>query len=263
MTPNAVSYIDNIRDFFNNSPVDYVICGGDWLTEHKQSIAVKDLAWIDGIMNKTFQKSYYPVYGNHDNNYQGELDNTSDRSANDGALSNQQMINLWFRKYGKMYYSFMGSNTKFYVFDTGIDWVTAMDSYKWEQVEWFAGCLLSNTDEHIALVLHIVTISGSIFGQNVTPIADNILTVADAFNNRTSLTLNGQTYDFSESQGTVHVALCGHTHYDAESVINGIPVYCIRDAKSGAFDAILIDYGNDVLHSVRVGSGVNRELSIL
>lgn len=265
MKDGALEYIKQIKDAFDNTPTDFVLCGGDWLTSHKQSVAIKDLGWVDGFMNNLFPDKYYPVYGNHDDNYQGELDTTSDTSANDGILSNQQMVNLWFRKWGKMYYSFKGSNTKFYVFDTGLDGAisSAMNSYKWEQVDWFANELINNSDSHIIIALHIVQMTGQTFGDNVTPITDNVLKVAEAFNARTSITLNGETYNFANSQGKVHAAICGHTHYDATAVINNIPVYCIKDAQEGAFDLLLLDYSNSKLKSVRIGYGNNREMNLI
>ena len=259
--PSAKQNINNILSHYKNTATNFVLCGGDWLTDHKQSIAVKTLAKIDGLMNKTFDK-YYPVFGNHDNNYQGELDTTDDRSANDGGLTNQQMVNLWFRKYGKMYYSFNGTSTKFYVFDTGIDWVTEMNEYRWEQVDWFANQLLNNNDSNIVIVMHIISNNGADFA-NITPMSTNITAVAQAFNNRTSITLNGNTYDFSGKTGKIKCALCGHTHYDYITTLNSIPVYCITTAMDGTFDLVLLDYGANKLRSVRVGSGNNREMNII
>ena len=157
--PSAAKNINNMFSHYKYTATNFVLCGGDWLTNHKKSAAVKALGKIDGWMNKTFDK-FYPVYGNHDNNYQGELDTTTDTNANDGSLTNQQMINLWFRPYKKMYYSFTGTSTKFYVFDTGIDWNVDMNDYRWEQVDWFANQLLSNNDSNIIIVMHIVSNNG-------------------------------------------------------------------------------------------------------
>jgi hypothetical protein len=259
--PSAKQNINNILSHYENTATNFVLCGGDWLTNHKQSVAVKDLAKIDGWMNKTFDK-YYPVFGNHDNNYQGELDTTDNQDANDGTLSNQQMVNLWFRKYGKMYYSFMGTSTKFYVFDTGIDWVVAMNEYRWEQVDWFANQLLNNNDNNIVIVMHIISNNGQDFA-NITPMSTNITAVAQAFNNRTSITMNGHTYNFSEKTGKVRCAVCGHTHYDYITTLNSIPVYCITTAMDGTFDLVLLDYGTSKLKTVRVGNGSNREINLI
>lgn len=261
INPTYEGNFETLKKIWDKTPTDFVLSGGDWLNAHKQSIAVEDLANIDALMDKAFG-AYYPILGNHDNNYQGELDETEDTGANDGALSNQTMINLWFRKWGRLYYSFKGTSSRFFIFDSGIDWDTAMNSYRWGQIAWFANELNNNTDEHIIIGLHIVCNSGSVFTEHIAPLADNILQVAEAFNARTTITMNGVTYDFTNAQGKIHCAICGHTHYDATAVIHNIPVFCTTTALDGAFDLILIDYGAGELKSIRVGAGSNRELNL-
>lgn len=261
----AEEYIKTFKKYFNNLPLNFVLSGGDWLSAHNQITAIQCLGEIDGYMNKQFNMLYYPVLGNHDSNYQGELTGNTDTDENDGALSNQQLVNLWFRKWGKLYYSFLGTSTRFYVFDSGIDWVTAMDSYKWEQVDWFANQLLSNTDDNIILVTHIAELNyqdPSAFGNNITPITDNILLIAEAFNARNSITLNGQTYDFSSKTGKVKCLLCGHLHFDANAIVHNIPVIAITWAHNGDFDLVLIDYANNKYKSIRVGTGENKDINL-
>lgn len=259
--------MNRMFEYWRQTPTDFSICLGDWLTAHKKSVAIKALAQIDAIMNKGFGFKFYPVFGNHDNNYQGEKDETTDTSANDGVLTNQQMINLMFRKWGKMYYTFKGNNTRFFTFDTGIDWVTAMDSYKWEQIAWFANDLLTNNDQHLVLLMHIVENTSPTpegFLTNVIPLAQNISLVAQAFNDKTQLTMNGVTYDFSGKIGTIHCIICGHCHYDAIGTLNSIPVYGITTTMDyEAYDLIAIDYDVKVLKSVRIGLGNNRTMNIL
>lgn len=258
MKKGSTVWLNRMKKCFDNTPTNFVLCGGDWLTEHKKSIALKALGQIDGMMNSLFPEKYYPVFGNHDNDYQGELDTTSSTSANDGALSNQQMVNLWFRKWGKMYYSFLGTATRFYAFDTGLDDNLDMTAYRWEQIDWFAGLLAQNDDEHNIVVMHIESVNSYI-----TEFAKNITLLADAYNNKTSITLNGQTYNFSAATGKVHCALCGHTHTDAISTLNNIPVYCITTAMNdGTFDMVLINYGENELQSIRVGTGSNRTMTL-
>lgn len=259
----ALSYLHRMRDYFINTPTNFILCGGDWLEDHKQSVAIKDLGWIDGFMNKLFLNKYYPILGNHDNNYQGELDNTEDKTANDGTIPNEVVANLWFRKYHKLYYSFKGTSSTFYIFNSGIDWNASMDSYRWEQVDWFGEKLLTNEDEHIIIGIHIVTNSGMVFGENITALANNITLVANAFNSRTSITLNGKTYNFANVTGTIHCALCGHVHYDGIAIVNNIPVMCIDDAMGGNFDLVLVDYGDNVLKTIRVGTGTDRIMNLV
>lgn len=258
MTNDGKNAIELINELFKSTATNFVLCGGDWLTNHKQSTAIEDLAYIDGLMDKLFPASYYPMLGNHDTNYQGELDGTDDTLANDGILSNQQLINLWFRKWGKMYYPFSGTATKFYVLDSGTDWDNTMTAYRWEQVDWLASQLLTGNDAHIVLAMHIVKNVATL--QNF---ADNITKLAAAFNARTSITLNGQTYNFSGASGKVHCLLCGHTHTDWTDVVNDIPVFCVKNTQAGDFDLAVFDYGAGKLKTIRVGSnGANREMNL-
>jgi hypothetical protein len=259
MKRGAASWLQRMKVYFNNTPTNFVLCGGDWLTEHKQSTALIALGQIDGMMNGLFPGCYFPVFGNHDNNYQGELDETNDMSANNGALPNQTMINLWFRKWGKMYYSFKGTATRFYVFDSGLDDNLDMTQYRWEQIDWFARLLLQNNDMHNIVVTHIESVNGYI-----TEFAKNITLLSNAYNNRTTITLNGQTYNFDSVSGKVHCMLCGHTHIDAISTLNNIPVYCITTSMNdGAFDMVLLNYETGELKSIRVGAGTDRTMSLV
>ncbi len=259
MKNGAAEWIGRLKKYFENTPTNFVLCGGDWLLDHKKSVAFAALGQIDGMMNSLFPGCYFPIFGNHDNNYQGELDTTTDRSANDGIISNQEMINLWFRKWGKMYYSFMGTSSRFYVFDSGLDGdFDVMTSYRWEQIDWFANELLQNDDSHNIIAIHIESVNSYI-----TEFAKNITLLSDAYNNKRSISLNGNTYNFSQARGKVHCVLCGHTHADAISTLNNIPIYCITTAMNdGTFDMILLDYYNNTLQSIRVGTGSDRTMNL-
>lgn len=267
---NAITFyvekhLPTIKQHFDETPTKFVLCGGDWLTAHKQSVAVEYLAKIDSIMNKLFPGCYYPILGNHDTNYQGELDTTDETEANDGILSNQQIVDLWFKKFGNAYYTFEGENTMFYVFDSGIEWIREMDSYRWEQVDWFANQLLGNNNDNIILATHITELNylePEKFGNKMTPVIDNVLLVAEAFNGRNKISLNGKTYDFSHATGKIRCILCGHVHFDAYAIVHGIPILCIDDAKEDNFDLVLVDYAANQLKTIRVGSGDNRIINL-
>lgn len=261
----AEKRLQTIKQYFDETPTEFVLCGGDWLNYSKQSVAINYLAKIDSIMNKMFPMCYYPILGNHDTNYLGELDATDDTSANDGLLSNQQIVDLWFKEYKNTYYTFEGENTRFYVFDSGIDWNITMDSYKWEQVDWFANQLLENDYANIILATHIAELNyldHTQFGNKITPVVNNALLVAEAFNDRNKISVNGQTYDFSHAIGKIRCMLCGHDHFDANAIIHGIPLLCIDDAIEGNFDLILVDYAANQLKTIRVGSGDNRTINL-
>lgn len=252
-------YIGLLLKYYNETPVDWMICGGDWLNNgDTQAEACWKLGYMDATMRKLF-KSYFPVLGNHDTNYQGVV--SSDDSSR-GDLTHQAMVNLMFRENGNTYYKFKGNNTQFYVFDTGIDWETAMDSFKWEQINWFANALIEDDAAHTVIIQHIFYT----YGTSVNPMAANIQAVAGAYNSRTTLTLNGITYNFAGCTGKIACVVAGHSHADAIITQDvSVPVWLttnMTDGNTPTFDLCIIDYTAGKMKSVRVGTGVNREMNL-
>lgn len=253
------TYISLLQKYYNSLPTDLMVCGGDWLNSgDTQDSACWKLGYMDGAMRKLF-KHYYPILGNHDTNYQGIV--SSDDSSR-GDLTHQTLVNLMFRENGNTYYKFKGNNTQFYVFDTGIDWSAAMDAFKWEQIDWFARALIADDAEHSVILQHIYYTSGT----TVNPMAANIQAVAGAYNSRSSVTLNGITYNFAGCSGKIACAIAGHSHFDA-LVTDGVsvPVWLttnMQDGNTPTFDLLLIDYGANVLKGVRVGTGSNRTMNL-
>lgn len=252
-------YINTLAKYYDNTPVDWCICGGDWLNNSDyQDIACWKLGYMDATMRKTF-KHYFPVLGNHDTNYQGVV---SADDASRGDLTHQTLINLMFRENGNTYYKFQGNNTRFYVFDTGIDWETEMNLFKWGQIDWFANALIKDDAEHSVIIQHIFYTSGT----SVNPMASNIQAIAGAYNSRQSITLNGITYNFSGCTGKIACVIAGHSHFDA-IVTEGVsvPVWLTTNMMDGdvpTFDICIIDYTDGKMKSVRIGTGENREMTL-
>lgn len=256
-------YMGQIEKYYNSTPTSFCLCGGDWLgNSDLPSTACFKLGYIDGFMRSKFDK-FYMLVGNHDTNYQGKL--TSESATYTTRLSDQSISDLWYRG-DRAYYEFKGSCTRFFAFDTGIEnqAVTTFDNYGYEQAQWFAGNLMTNTDEHVVITAHILyplTIG------TLQPLTALVLQIAEAFNNRSSIVVNGTNYDFSNAQGKVEFGLFGHFHADGEYTHNGIP--CVmttnvrHDESAGpSFDLVFIDYDNRKVKFVRVGSGDDREVSI-
>ena len=252
-------YIGLLQKYYNMLPIDWMVCGGDWLNNNDyQAVACWKLGYMDATMRKLF-KHYFPVLGNHDTNYQGVV--SADDSSR-GDLTHQTLVNLMFRENGNTYYKFKGNNTQFYVFDTGIDWETEMNAFKWAQIDWFAQNLISDDPEHTVIIQHIYYNSGT----TVNPMATNIQAVAGAYNSRSSVTLNGITYDFSGRTGKIACVIAGHSHFDA-IVTEGVsvPVWLTTNMMDGSiptFDLCIIDYTAGKMKSVRIGTGENREMTL-
>lgn len=236
---------NRMKEYLDNLGYKFIICCGDFLTDHNKQTAIDDLKLANKVMVETFGDKYYLLLGNHDNNDKNE------------EVSHDEIVKILFSKWGKAYYTFKGDCTRFYVFDSDSIPHLAMDDYKKEQAKWFAESLIKNDDEHIAIVIHMAQImddGGPISSEQVTQLS----LIAKAFNNKVSY----DDYDFKNTKGKVHVILAGHWHEDNNYILNDIPVYIIDDAQEGNFDIVLIDYNNNQLRTIRVGDGENRIIKI-
>lgn len=252
------TYIGLLQKYYNMLPVDWMVCGGDWLNSGDyQDAACWKLGYTDATMRKLF-KHYYPLLGNHDTNYQGVV-SASDSSR--GDLTQQTLVNLMFRENGNTYYEWMGNNTRFFVFDTQLDWDYWMNDFKREQIDWFGTKLLTNTSSHIIVLQHMYYYSGT----NMCEIAEQIQTICGAFNGRQSVTLNSKTYNYASATGTIHCIIAGHSHQDAIITNSNVPVWLttnMQDGSTPTFDLLLVDYTANELKSVRVGTGSDRTMTL-
>ena len=243
-----------IQKYYNSTPTDFVLCGGDWLGDSDTPTQAKYKLGLIRASMESMVTPYYPVNGNHDTNYQGTTE-----------LSIGEQVNVTFSRFGKAYYKFSGSNTEFYILDSQLDNALSMDSYKWEQIDWLATNLLTETHEHIAIAVHIWVHSG-----NIIDFATNISSVISAYNGKTTVTLNGQTYDFSNVTGHIEFVLAGHTHVDGNYKVGTMPVIVTKNTWSYswtprttvAFELVFADYTARTIDFVRVGDGGNRKFSL-
>ncbi len=255
-------YLQTVEQYYKCTPTSFVLCGGDWIgNSDTQEVACFKLGYLDGYCRALFSP-YYPVNGNHDINEQGKLDENS--ALYTGKLSNETVRNLMYRENGAVYYRFEGTQTAFFVFDTS----SAMyitDEYKQEQLAWFAEKLLEEQKEHIALALHIGFDLSETSEYNASSFTNQIMTIANAYNAKTTTTVSGNEYDFSGCDGMVKFALCGHIHDDYSQEVHGIPLIATANMQDGGtptFEMCLANYDANVLHLVRVGTGENRMISL-
>jgi hypothetical protein len=156
-----------------------------------------------------------------------------------------------------------------YYFDTGIETSQLTSAYYTNQVKWFAEALRTNTAKHIILALHILYVNSSTIGS----MFDEVTKCANAFNNRTTYTYDGVTYDYSAvTSGIVSFAIGGHTHADSDGTRNNIPyVISVNAAGYGPYttlpiDLCKIDWTNNTLYLYRAligGGGSVRQVIIL
>lgn len=257
--------VAQIQKYYNSTPTSFCLCGGDWLgNQDLPATACYKMGYIDGFMHSMFDNCYMLV-GNHDTNYQGKKD--SESSTWTTKLSIQSVDNLWYRG-GRAYYSFDGNHTRFYCFDTRIEQqaLSWEDNYGLEQVTWFATALHSDNSEHIAVAGHILYNSLPT-NSEVHPIMQEVLDIAEAYNDRGSITVGSTTYDYTNAMGKVEFCVCGHSHGDYDGTINGIPYFLTintvpTSTSEASFDLVMVDYDNSKINLVRVGDGEDRTISL-
>ena len=266
------AYLQTVEEYADAIDVDTVLCGGDWLNNgDTQAIACYKLRLLKGLSDKHFSgHNYHMLLGNHDTNYQGKQDSSS--AANTGQLTQATLDNLLYAdtNTGKAYYRFDTVNTTYFCLDTGLDWSTAMDSYRWEQIAWLCGQLLTTTKANIIITMHIFANQGTVetYTDHITPMATNVISAIEAYNSRETVTLNGQNYNFNTVTGVVRCVLTGHTHFDAVyTTSGGIPVIFTTDATDYAtspimFDMGFLNYTAGTLSIFRIGEGSDRTITL-
>ena len=258
------SYVATIKSYVESTPVTFSMCGGDWLNSgDKPSVAKWKLGLIHGACKRLGK--FCGAVGNHDLNYQGTDENGT---ANAGTLPNQTISNAMFGGEHANYYTFDGAHTRFYVFDSGSDQNNGtMTDYRWEQVAWFANALAEDDRAHSAVSVHIwYTNFTDPTVNTISALATNVASVIAAYNGRTTVTLNGSTYDFSSCTGHVEFIICGHTHFDKSGTGGGVPIVNTLNTQSGSkpsFDLVYVDYDNRAISTVRVGTGNDRTFQLV
>lgn len=253
-----------IQQYYQSLPFDFVLSGGDWLNNSDtQAMACYKLGNIKQQL-KTRLSPCYQMLGNHDTNYQGV------------ALPQDAINSLMFNDFGKSYYRVEQKNCALYVFDSGTDGRTVLSSYEKEQLNWFASTIYAEQKDNIIIASHII-IEGSQSDNYISTFATAIEQIAEAYNNRGSVTIDGISYIFTgvTGNGRIRCFIGGHTHFDYVNTEQPIPIFItlntiattslstiFGDGVKPRFDMILIDFSDGKLHAIRVGDGENRTIDL-
>lgn len=257
-------YIKQVQKVYNTSACNFIVCGGDWLNQNtSRGEALHRLGMIKGSAN-SMMRNHHLLVGNHDTNYQGTTVN-----GILPTLTHDEMNNIWFNEENtrKSYYSFDGIRTKCYCFDTWDLLQTELGTYEKEQATWFANSLLEDNPERAICFIHAIY-PDSPSSSSVNVLTDQLTAIANAFNTKSSITVDNVSYNFSSSTGKVYFFASGHTHRSRgpstptaaqayagatnDFIVNGIP--CVATPTRGfrtelAIVALfLVDYDNNKLY---------------
>lgn len=253
-----------IKYLLNHLNINMVVLGGDLITEgEKEAELIESLNCIKAFR---FPDVFVPMtFGNHDNN--------SNQSEASYRFDNNTVYSLFFKGFEDQvtfmtdtessFYFDKGINKTRYIFlDMGDDGVSRPFSAFAE----FRDALLSTPNGYkIVIVAHIID-----YGTFTTSLTQMI----DAYNARTSVTVNGVVCDFTSASGSVIICLGGHRHYDAETTTSGGVPITLTDCDAmlsvteitevagtiteQAFDVVSLDYTNMIAYYERIGRGNSR-----
>ncbi len=258
----AERYLLGLPTAFRASGAPFAVSGGDWFNSSSSKEGAMQMhARIRGMAEGMFGRVYF-VPGNHDRNYQ--LKNEEGKIVRSPyELSPDELSAALLPNFKKSYYTFSGDRSRFYVFDSGIDWEHAeLTPYDSEQILWFLDSLADSDDAHIILLPHMIYIRK----ECEHPATAAYAAIAAAYNARGCYTYADKAYDFSPKTGRIELILGGHVHRDREGLFHGIPFMTVRamPTENGpSADCITLDYGTRVLRTRRFGDGNDRTLPLL
>lgn len=252
-----------LQRVYNSTPSSFIMCGGDLLNNNdSKEMAKNRIRLFVDKMSSSFE-SFHIIVGNHDTNYQGDS-YMSSGNYDDCKLSQEELNSVMFDG-NKAYYCFDTITTRYYCFDSGIDWDSlTMNDYRWEQINWFASELLIDPKPHKTIFIHI-----ALKNNNLTPLMENIGLIVSAFNSRNKIEINGYVYNYSSSNGTIDFIEAGHEHKDLNTYsCGGIPVIITTNFSSPTkteqptFDYVSVDYNKKTVACERYGEGNDRAFLI-
>ena len=261
MSPKLIRYL------LNHLNINLVALGGDLITEGTKNTEIEESLKCVKAFRFTDILTLI-AFGNHDNN-----SNQTDASQ---RLDTNTIYSLFFKEFENsvefmtdtefsFYYDKPANKTRYIFLDMGDDGVSkAFTAY-----EPFRDTLLSTPSGYkIVIVAHIID-----YGTFTSSLGQMI----DAYNARTTVTVNSVVCDFSSGAGTILLCLGGHRHFDAETATpGGVPITLtdcdamLSQASSQTagtiteqcFDVVSVDYTNNIAYYERVGRGKGRILHL-
>ncbi len=240
---NVQNEIEMVIEMANTTDVDCILLGGDLVHgTNSHASALADLEYLARV----FQKANVPVFatrGNHDrNDYHGKP------CAIEHIITNEEWTTSLINPLAKdmtvvrpendpnapyYYVDFEDKKTRLITLDAwnypiisddGVHSVYSAEN-GWdmydddEQVEWFANVALdpSKADWNYVLLTH-APITGAESGNSAN--ANLIRDIIRAFNDKTAVSVFGQSVDFSNCKGTLELSVSGHTHIQSWRTMN-------------------------------------------
>ena len=275
-----IKYIDQ-----KTNAVPFVICGGDVpnAVDTADNVIAYANQWNE-YMSTWGKHKTIQVHGNHD--YMCKLTGTETLwFAPLSTVFEYVQQNDYFlvdRPVNALYGALDIKNQKIKIiiadnYDAGYDF--ANDEWNGgalmsnEQLKWIAQTVLDSADYHVLFISHVPTLASMSVQAEATALKpfDDLIKAA---RNKTTYTVDGETFDFSSWTGTVIAELAGHMHKDANGTDDnvlyiGTTCDCWQDSdpdvdrvvgttSEQAFDIVCIDATNKNINLIRIGGGSSR-----
>ena len=271
-----------IRHITEYSGINKVFFGGDviYLRESDPMNALQE-----GL---DFQEAFsflgphfYCLLGNHDNNSDGQPNNTSLHLTTEQVISYlQSQMTVLDRKDGyNFFFDDQDSKTRFIGLDTGRYRYAQFRSTTINTARFLIESLQDVPEDwHVIILSHIIigaVVKDGVHECCLASLNNYIYSIMDSFNQRKTghFTYNKETivYDFSSCSGHIELGLSGHVH--KESLLyteGGIPLVSVTTdsketidneaAKKGSIteqsvSIIVLDYSSQKIHLYAVGRG--------
>ena len=228
-------------DIANRTNIQFIVIGGDIIDRETSHATIYE------IFNEVFagiKDSRRPVaviLGNHDDNpYTNEVPLTKNQDR--ALFVDMSNVDMIAPDSSKNYYYFDRMGYRFICLD-GIDYPSGYAGDDWwgfsqAQVEWLAGVLGQTTQKTIIFSHITLDEDHESWGLgNNGGYTKDIRDLLEAYNGRSSVTLYGNTYNFSTATGKVLFVHAGHAHFDEQYTKSGMTIpllitTCAKDETS-------------------------------
>lgn len=268
-SPKLIKYIKE------KTNIDNIICGGDIINEGLHDTMLN--VFLDFVNKMKKIGIPFPIaFGNHDMN-------TNANNPQSEWFDRNTVFDIEYKHVAK-FITFISPENDFSFIYNRPEIKTRfifIDTQKNGSIKWEAITPISESFNKVPEDYKVVVVCHWLLGDNSIPTGwgQRILDTIDAYNARTTYT-NDQTktYDYTNANGKCVLICCGHTHYDTQIVTNGgVPLLnttCDNynrsnsglERKEGtiteqAFDVVSVNYADDSVKVVRIGSGNDRIFS--
>ena len=267
-----------LKELLTKTPVPFVICGGDIPALFGGAAQLEDSCdTLLSYASTVGHEKWYTVHGNHD------LYCRTNATPTVITRKNRKEIYNYMMRTSERFVSNMLPDRMCYCIDipaqksriimlntSDMDNPSGGAAVTSEQTTWFANMLTNVENTRIIVISHIP--SDPTLGTEGSTMA-NFQSLMKALKNKTSVTISGTTYSFTNSTNELVCHINGHLHEDTWHNDDGVlAIVTTCDAAytddghgmvkgtitEQAFDVFCINYDTKAIHTIRFGRGQDR-----